>query len=218
MSDAVIKSSADQSRVGSLVGVNSAEPSLDPRELEIRALEDEIAALHQAMRALKEDHQIALKDAAAKAAAEAREQERRDEAEQLDALKAGLKDSVASLQSSFAALNDQAPLLAIEALRPLLNDPERYQTLIKETVQRQCATLADSTVVEVVVSAADFPDAARLDALSLPAEVNTTIDPNAPAGQVRTRVRLGWLECSIPGYWQQLQALVSELSTRESAS
>lgn len=213
MTGAIIKAGRGQDRVGSLLAQGGTDATPAPtrlvRDHELETLLAENAALRAELDALNRNQIKELERARDDARAKAVSAFKRDEDAILAALTAATEHSARRVQAGFEQLETAIPALAVEALKPLLKTPETYRHLIEDAVGRQLAELQDGTILEVVVSGADFTDSGAVRDLAALTGTNIRIDPKAEAGSVRSRLKLGWLECSIPSYWQELQELVS---------
>ncbi|WP_246797493.1 hypothetical protein [Burkholderia perseverans] len=141
-----------------------------------------------------------------------RQEAARMEDERIAALAGGVARARDAFASRLAELDRLATELALVGLERVLGDPARYAELVAGTVRHRLRSIADGSVVEVRVSAADFPDAARLDAMrdalgAAPA-VALVADPGLAAGACVIGLTLGRLDAGVP---PQLASLASSL-------
>ncbi len=212
MSRTLIKSGLEAERIGSAltrIGAQSDETaSRTAHDEKLEELSEEIARLHAELDRQQHAHDLAIKKAREDARAEAMANFKRNDAERLEALKSGLGANAEQFRRALDQLEDATAMLAVDALKPLLSTPDTYAELIAKVVQRQVSQLKAGSLVEVTVSSDDFADADALKSQLNEPELQVRLDPETPQGEVRSRLKLGWLECSIPGYWKALQDLV----------
>ncbi len=182
----------------------------DPRigELEAR--------IHNSTRALEDArtrHERALSAARLEAKREAEEAHRRDDAEALALLNAGIEAALESARRQIAELEDLALILCEIALENAFGQRDDYRERTSRAIERQLAGLREDLVLSVAVSAKDFPDDAALSALG--ARLGSVIlasEPFLGAGEARFDLSLGRIELSLPEYWSALKARLASMA------
>lgn len=189
-------------------GAVAVSPPVDPR---IAAMTGELELLRGEL-ASEQDRTkgaiAAARDAGLRESA-GREQDR------LDALSAGIAQARADWRERLDAWDRLAALLSRAALAKLFGEHDDLADLVRRTLSRRVATMDAAVIVTVVVSTADFDDAAALQGLSghcgLPA---TTIvaDPNLEAGGCRIDLAMGHVDLSLPAQWAQIERRLAEIA------
>ena len=179
-----------------------------PADIECDRLNREIDRLKKQIADLKADHVDALEACEVETEERVRAEIREDRERADAALEEACIEALTAFNKTLNQLADKAPVLAVEALRPLLANPEHRQDVIKATVAHQLAELKDTAVVEVRVSALDFdPDEARALAETVKggARLSLDADPDFLSGEIRFSLKLGALELSLEDYWQRVR-------------
>lgn len=180
----------------------------------------EVAALRQALADSKEDHSVQLSRARAEAKADAEAHFQRDETKALALLKETCGDARAALAEKLAEMDGLALLFCETALTPILGDADAYRDLVTHAIRRQCDALARDLIVRVVMSAADFPNAASGGALAQSiglGGVDVVTTPDIVAGACRIELKLGAIDLSVSQYWSALQARFASLVSPDPA-
>ncbi|WP_186209007.1 hypothetical protein [Burkholderia gladioli] len=162
------------------------------------------------------EHAAEFEQGARQAFGQGVEQGRQDAARMEEERIAALRDGVARAGDAFASrlreLERLAADTALVALERVLGEPSRYAELVAGTVRHRLASIADGSVLEVRVSAADFLDPAGLEAiraaLGAASSVVLEVDPGLAAGACMIGLTLGRLDAGIP---RQLDSLAGAL-------
>lgn len=184
--------------------IPQAEPVLElPHDT---ARTQEIAKLQRALEAKSEELTAACERAFDEgrqlglAAAADREQER------FQALQDKLSEGLGAIADHLAAREDQAVGIARAVLQRILGDRSAYAGMVAETAALWRRSLAEATVLKVVVSAQDFAGESDLAALQLRlGNVAVERDPAMASGDCRFSLALGEVDLSLP-----LQASAAE--------
>jgi len=139
-------------------------------------------------------------------------------ADALERLTAGVRQAVDLYDRSLASLERLAVLIAHESLDKLLRNPGDRQDLLAEIIGRQVGGLDAQAVLNIEVSAHDFPtsqDLADLAAGIGRRGVDLSARPDLKTGDCRIRLVLGSLEVGIDQQWGRLGALLRDLASPE---
>ena len=182
----------------------AAEPEIvseDPRIADLTArLEDARATLT----AFREQAKIEIAAAREKGAQDARVAE----ASRIAAIEQGVVDAVDLWRDRLTGLECLAAQLASIALAKLFDDQADLAEMVARTLANQMRAIDAAAAVRVRVSAADFGDAAALDALAErcglpPAAI--VAEPDAPAGACEIDLAVGHIDLSIDGQWRAIE-------------
>jgi len=220
----LIRSSSAASRVRALdlaaPTPYAAEP--DPRDLELVAYAEKVAALEAALaeaRADQAEHAEAMIRAVADAEARGRQagldaaDDRADE--RMSRLEMSVTEARGKLDADLQGLERLAALLAETALERLIDDLDERRPLIAAIIRRQMAGLDASAVLRVEVSPKDFPDPEALERLAAEAGLaGLRIDApqDLAAGGCRLKLRLGELDVGLDQQWGVLRGLLTDLT------
>ncbi len=99
------------------------------------------------------------------------------------------------------------------ALARLFGDQDRWSAMIAPMLRHQVALLGREAVVAVQVGAADFPDAAALDALGSTA-LRIAVDQDLPPAPAASTA--GWdSSIGVGAQWAALAALLDDMAGQE---
>ncbi len=203
----VIKSDdrAGSTRIGKMLR-RPSQPH--PVEIERDHLREEVTRLTTLIEQLKHEQELRLKtcekETEARVRAEVRESHDRADA----ALENACIEAVTRFSCTLDKLADQAPVLAVEALRPLLGDAEHRLDLIASTVEHQLSELRETAIIEIQVSEQDFDrESARAlkENINGAAKIRLEVETALASGEVIFRLKLGALELSLDEYWQRIR-------------
>lgn len=201
-------SPAARAQVRPLVASAPAREPEPPRpDPELERLRD---ALAEAERKLAEQERLigdfpaAIEGALAEGEEKGRAQIETREAERLELLGKTAERALGSYAEEMAALERLAALLATTCLdRMLLADEARAET-VAALLRGQLAGLEARTIVQIRVSAEDFPSPEALQGLvSAPCEILAS--PSLKGGDCAIQLRLGTLEVGIGQQWGALR-------------
>ncbi len=129
-----------------------------------------------------------------------------------------LASSIREARDSFAVkieeLNASAVMICENALARLLGNPARYGELIEVAIKHHLEVLQQDMVINLRVSAEDFPQQESLAAIANAAKTSPASvehDPSLKSGSCRVELRLGTIDISLPEYWNALQRSFSRL-------
>jgi flagellar biosynthesis/type III secretory pathway protein FliH len=187
--------------------------SVDPPDPRIAELDARIKDLTRAIEDAHTRHAQALAAVREEARREAEEAHRRDDAEALALVEAGVDAALEIARAQIAQLEDLALILCETALETAFGEREDYRERTTRAIERQLAGLRRDLVLSVTVSAKDFPDDAALTALAARlGPVILSVEPSLDAGQARVDLRLGRIELSLPEYWSALKARLASMA------
>lgn len=208
------------------MGSPSEQPALPaPGAIELALLREELETARGLLAqcdAQTEQLRLEVDEAFKRGQAEGREsglQEVADRrAESLAALDAGIQRAVGRFGDEMAGCERLAAALAVEAVGKLLGDPGERSEMLHGMIRTQLAALETESVVGVLVSADDFPDAAELSRLEAsirrPGILVCTSD-ELESGDCRIRLVLGTVEIGIGQQWGALGATLRQLAQPE---
>lgn len=185
-------------------------PAHPVHDEETKRLEAEIERLRAALADAKTSHGDELVRAREEARSEAEAAHVRDDKAALEILKAGVTKALEAAGEELERLDALTPTLCESALERLLADPSKYDVLVTDALRRQTDALRDEAMLHVDVSADDFPDGKRLEALAADlgkSAVAFRQDAGLTSGSARISLRLGAIDVSVPRYWDELREL-----------
>ena len=108
-----------------------------------------------------------------------------------------------------------AVVLAVESLEKILGAPGSFADIAGQIIREQLGRLDKSAIVRIDVSATDFIDADRVNALSSQiggptCEIHLCDDLSS--GDCRIKMTLGTLDIGLNQQWSQLKSLLQDLS------
>ena len=216
---ALIKPHADaeDSKVGSVTGrlerkelartPDPVEPGPDPV---IQALESEISALKEHLKAQEAALPGALEEAREQAVQAATAQFQSDEAAALQRLDEGVGEGLKLFESQLGSMERQAVGLALEALRPFF-EGEQHRALIEALIAKEVASMRAQSVLSISVSPEDFPDQNALHELAQShsgLSCKIIPDPQYKSGDMRMVLRLGEYVFSASDHWGELKCIL----------
>jgi flagellar biosynthesis/type III secretory pathway protein FliH len=143
------------------------------------------------------------------AAAEKREGER------LSLLESALHDGLEVLATSLASLERLSLLLARDALEIILGDPDYRREILEKIIASQVAKIEKAALVEIAVSAEDFPEKRPLSALAKRSGIGSATmvaSSDISSGNCLMKLRLGSQEIGLQQQWGALRDRFAELS------
>jgi flagellar biosynthesis/type III secretory pathway protein FliH len=194
-------------------------PVVDPELLGLRAdveaLTAQLAERDARLAELRAEAEAAFKKGeAAGRDAGLREAEDGNE-KRLARLEAGIGQAQATFEDALAGLERLAPALAHEALAALLGQGDERPQLVAAVVRHQVQTLEARSLIEIEVSASDFPDDEAVAGLqgslgSLGPIIHASV--SLKSGDCRIRLKLGTLDVGLDRQWAELAGLLRDMS------
>ena len=187
--------------------VSQGKEGIDPAILALRA---ENETLKLAVETASNNIEIAREEARK----ETQAAYKRDEMAALDILQSGMKNATQYLAKRLDTLDGLALFLSQTALEKIVGDNKKYKDLISRMIDLQITGLRKETVLQILVSSIDFPNKTSLKSLALKLNLDAATikaDPQLTAGESRIDLRLGHIELSVPGFWNDIQELFSEI-------
>jgi flagellar biosynthesis/type III secretory pathway protein FliH len=184
--------------------VDALEKELDSRDASLTKLRKEVDEAH--IRGKSEGHSAGLADAG-----------KRD-ADRLSLLEQALSCVGMELKQSLSSLERLAALLARDCLAIILGNPDYRHELLEQIIVAQIAKIEKSLLVEIELSAEDFPDAETIAAAADKAGIGAAsliAIADLPPGDCVMKLRLGYQEIGINQQWDVLRARLEELSQPE---
>jgi flagellar biosynthesis/type III secretory pathway protein FliH len=171
-------------------------------------LRDLSASLEGAVGAAREEGR---REAAATAA--------RDDEARVAALKATLGDALSAWENRLVQLESLAALISRTSLAKIFDRPESYSDLVLDCLAHQVRQIRREAVVAIKVSAADFPDKAQLERVSLAELPSVAVGPSTELGpgECRIDLQVGHIDAGPATQWRQLEALLHQIADEESA-
>lgn len=199
-------------------------PAVDPEILALRAeredLKRRIEQRDATLSELRAEAEAAFREGEAKGR-EAGLREAADQSEQrLKRLEAGIGQAQAVFAEAMEALERLAPILAHDALANILGQDSDRPQLVAAVVRHQVRTLDARSLMQVEVSAADFPDD---DALAVLEGALGNLGPSIHAsvalksGECRIKLKLGTLDVGVDRQWAELSAVLRDMAEGEGA-
>jgi len=199
--------------------VAAPAPAVDPElvalRMECEALKKQLDERDAKLTGLRAEADAAFKAGEAKGH-EAGLREAEDQGEKRMArLEAGISQAQAAFADALGGLERLAPALAHQALAGLLGQADARPQLVAAIVRNQVQTLEARALLEIEVSASDFPDGDALAALE------GTLGGFGPvihasvalkSGDCRIRLKLGTLDVGLDRQWNELAALLREMT------
>lgn len=213
----VIKSGAGTSLVRPLAVKTMPSPRDEERgrlERRCAALESELRQRDQAIDALRKDVAEAYARGKSEGHASGLAEADSKETERFAALRDSLQRAEAGLAASFKSVERLALLVARDCLDKLLCNPDHRQEILGELIKVQAAKLETSALVDVAVSAEDFPAKPELTALAKKiglAATHVTASRETASGACTMKLRLGIQEVGLHQQWGVLSQALSEL-------
>jgi flagellar assembly protein FliH len=144
---------------------------------------------------------------------EALEAARLEDEKKLAALKDGLAGALEKWRESLDGLDRLAPLIARSALSKLFDESEDHNDFVARMIARQIGRLRRESIVRILVSGEDFPDAEALAALRSrggTGEVELVRDLDLAAGECRLDLALGHIDLGVRAQWGELSSLLED--------
>jgi flagellar assembly protein FliH len=190
-------------------------PPVTATDTRILDLEEQVHDLAAKLTEARKRQTQAAEEAFTRGEKTARAAYRRDEEAALAVLRTGVDSALATLRDQAANTEAVALLVCQIALEKVFGDAPDYRELVTRAVRVQIAALRRGTVVQLRVSAADFPgDQAlrELEARLAAGALDIRPDPALPAGACRIELRLGQIELSVADHWDRLQSELRRLT------
>lgn len=180
-------------------------------ESEIRQRDGEIAGLHREVEAAYARGKVQGHTEGLAAA------ERRD-SERFALLETASRRASAVFENALVSLERLSALLARDALDIILGDSDHRKEALAKIIRAEVAKIEKSALVEIAVSAEDFPDKRALTAALkragvLPGVAVTVLD--LPGGSCEMKLRLGRQDVGVNQQWGVLRERLTELSSPE---
>ena len=191
------------------------DPELVALRVECEALKARLGERDAKVSELRAEADAAFKSGeAAGRDAGLREAEDQNE-KRLARLEAGIDKAQAEFADALAGLERLAPVLAHEALATLLGKADERPQLVAAVVRNQVQTLDMRAVLQIEVSASDFPDDDALAALegrlgSLGPIIHASV--SLKSGECRIRLKLGTLDIGLDRQWTELAGLLRDMT------
>jgi flagellar biosynthesis/type III secretory pathway protein FliH len=199
-----VRSEEDEERERVQRRLAALESEIRQRDSEIAGLRGEIDAAYA--RGKSQGHMEGL------AAAERRESER------LALLENASRHASAIFESTLESLERLATLLARDVLEMILGDSDHRRDAVAKIMRAEVAKIEKSALVEIAVSAEDFPDkralSAALKRTGIPPGV-AVVALDLPGGSCEMKLRLGRQDVGINQQWGVLRERLTELSLPE---
>lgn len=211
---------SDSARLALEAQVAALEAELAEVQAQASQLSAALAAQEAEAAQTAMDHTQALAQAAAEARAAGRDEGAAAKDEALEVLAGAAERALDELRQDLSGLEVLAVALSRAALAKVFGEADDLGDRVARLVRRQLAEVERSAVLRIEVSAADFRDAAALEALGSRAGlsgIETCALDTLAAGDCRIRLRLGELEIGLAQQWGRLQALLDEALPAEAA-
>lgn len=143
------------------------------------------------------------------------------QSERLALLEGALETAAAELRERLAAMERFAVLMARECLDVMLGDPEWRIELVCGLIRKQMAEIERSALLQVEVSAKDFPDDAALAGLASKVGVSPEVVANRgdlATGDCTMTLRLGRMEIGLRQQWETLREALDEMAASGDAA
>jgi flagellar biosynthesis/type III secretory pathway protein FliH len=221
---AVIKSGDASARVRPLTLVNAVlRPTKEDEERDqfrrkIAALEGEIRNREILIAGLRAEAEAAFARGKTEGRDEGVASAGKREAERLALLDGAARESREQFETALLSLDRLSTVLARDVLEIVFGDAEYRGDLVEKIMKAEMAKIEASAVVEISVSAADFPDKkAALSAANRAGVASrvSVVVADAPSGSCAITLRLGRLEVGIDQQWGVLRERLTELSRPE---
>lgn len=187
----------------------------DPRDIRIAELRANSEALTQELASLKAEIETVRGLAHDEGREAGRKEAESQEAERLKQLAGALTAARQAFDERLSEERDIGIDIALAALRKVLGNPAHYRDLVTATALHHAAGLARTTVIQLSVSSADFPDETALSALQASlGKVRVVADPAMPPGSCKFDLTHGQLNAEIPAQAAALEALLGQTQTR----
>lgn len=194
-------------------------PAEDPQILALRAenqaLKDKLEQQKAKVSELNAEADAAFRKGEAKGR-EAALREAEDQGQKrLARLEAGIGHAQSAFAEAMENLERLAPALAHEALAAILGQADDRPQLVAAALRNQLQGLEARAIIQVEVSASDFPDddaLARLEGTlgSLGPVIHASVA--LKSGECRIRLKLGTLEVGLDRQWTGLAALLRDMA------
>jgi type III secretion protein L len=189
-------------------------PAPDPELVALReqclALEVALAEREEAITAVAEKAEAAWQDgeAAGREAGRAEADERRADA--LALLEDASDRACAELAERLQGMDGLAALLARTCLDRLFGDPGARADIVRDLIRHQVDSLRGEAVVEIRVSAEDFPTDTAIEG-----SAGIVVSDALASGDCAIRLRLGTLEAGLDQQWGGLRSALSAMAGEE---
>lgn len=183
------------------------EPGPDPV---VQALEAEICALKEQLKAQEAALPVALEEAREQAVQAVTVQFQSDEAAALQRLEEGVGAGLKLFENQLGSMERQAAGLALEALRPFF-EGEQHRALIEALIAKEVASMRAQSVLSISVSPEDFPDQNALKELAQShSGLSCKVIPDSQykSGDMRMVFRLGEYVFSASDHWRMLKSIL----------
>lgn len=198
-------------------------PATDPEILALRAEQEDLKRRLEQQDATLSELRAEAEAAFRKGEAKGREAGLREAADQdeqrLKRLEAGIEKAQATVAEAMAALERLAPALAHDALANILGQDSDRPQLVAAVVRHQVRTLDARSLIQVEVSAADFPDDDALAVLegALAGRPSIHASVGLKSGECRIKLKLGTLDVGVDRQWTELSAMLRDMAEGEGA-
>lgn len=223
----IIKSGAGISSVRSFPLTNAAAirpiPSPEEEERErlrrkVDALEKELELRETSLTKLRKDVDEAYVHGKTEGHSAGLAGAQKRDADRLSLLEQALADANTELKQNLSSLERLAALLARDGLAIILGNPDYRRELLEQIIAAQIVKIEKSLLVEIALSAEDFPNAETLSAAANRAGIDAAAliaTADILPGDCVMKLRLGHQEIGINQQWDVLRARLEELSQPE---
>lgn len=203
--------SAELQCVGSFGSRYAAEQS--PAAVREAILEDRIAALEAEIAKTRASLPKQLERARLDSAREALKERSDSEEKALQHLRGAIAEAKSGWSDRLNSLDTLSLGLASEVLEQVFADADRHAVQVASCIKRRLEILEARSVLRARVSAKDFPNAERLEALAveLGELVELVADTKLEAGACVLDLKLGHLEIGAGVQWQRISELLDRL-------
>ncbi|GAB5096243.1 hypothetical protein YK56LOC_19590 [Caballeronia sp. HLA56] len=201
--------------------VSASDAMPDTRDIELLALQQQVADLRAAYAQLELDavatRTNAREEGYAEGLAAGKVQASLRRAEHEAALRDGLNTAMAKFDATLRALEPLSIEIALTALERIFGDAEGLTRLVERTARHHVSQLSAKSIVMLEVSAEDFAsDAEVADAMSPTLRgdsVRLRVNPQLKAGQCLVRLSLGTLDISLDSQLGRIRDALQEAAT-----
>jgi flagellar assembly protein FliH len=197
-----------------------ARPSREDEER--RAFQARIAALEEASRerdkaiaALRNELETAFEKGRKAGHAEGLAAANKRETERFALIEKTAVAAEAKFAESLVSLERLASLLARDSLDLILGNSEYRREILTAIIAKEVAKIEKSSLVEIAVSAHDFPDKRLLPTLAKKTGVGAILfatHPDLVSGSCLVRLKLGSLDIGLNQQWGAVRARLAEIA------
>jgi flagellar assembly protein FliH len=225
LTSAIIKSGHPSAQaavraLSSSAPVAVARPSREDEER--RAFQARVAALEEGLRerekaiaGLRGELESAFEKGRKAGQAEGLAAANRKETERLALLEKAALAAEAKFAESLVSLERLASLLARDSLDLVLGNSEYRREILTAIVAKEVAKVEKSSLVEIALSAHDFPDKRTLPTFAKKTGAAATLfttHPDLASGSCLVRLKLGSLDIGLNQQWGAVRARLAEIA------